>query len=68
MHDGRFRTLEEVIDHYNEGAHFADNIDPLIKTKGLGLSEQNKKDLIAFLHTLTDTYFVNNPAYQNPFE
>ncbi len=68
MHDGRFQTLEEVIDHYNEGAHFADNIDPLIKTKGLGLSEQNKKDLIAFLHSLTDTSFVNNPAYQNPFE
>lgn len=68
MHDGRFQTLAEVIDHYNEGAHFADNIDPLIMTRGLGLSEQNKKDLIAFLHTLTDTSFVNNPAYQNPFE
>lgn len=68
MHDGRFQTLEEVIDHYNEGAHFADNIDPLIATKGLGLSEQHKKDLIAFLHTLTDTSFVNNPAFQNPFE
>ncbi len=68
MHDGRFETLEEVIDHYNEGAHFADNIDPLIMTRGLGLSDQNKKDLIAFLHTLTDTSFVNNPAFQNPFE
>ncbi len=68
MHDGRFQTLEEVIDHYNEGAHFADNIDPLISPNGLGLSEQNKKELIAFLHTLTDTSFVNNPAYQNPFE
>ena len=68
MHDGRFQTLEEVVDHYNEGAHFADNIDPLIATKGLGLSDQHKKDLVAFLHTLTDTSFVNNPAYQNPFE
>lgn len=68
MHDGRFETLEEVIDHYNEGAHFADNIDPLIMTKGLGLTDQHKKALIAFLHTLTDTSFVNNPAYQNPFE
>jgi len=54
MHDGRFETLEEVIDHYNSGAHFADNIDPLIKTRGLGLTEQHKKDLIAFLHALTD--------------
>jgi len=68
MHDGRFQTLEEVIDHYNEGAHFADNIDPLITTKGLGLSEEHKKALVAFLHALTDTSFVNNPAYQNPFE
>jgi cytochrome c peroxidase len=67
MHDGRFQTLEEVVDHYNEAAHFADNIDPLIKTNGLGLTEQHKKDLIAFLHTLTDTSFVNNPAFQNPF-
>ncbi|MEM1120997.1 MAG: cytochrome c peroxidase [Bacteroidota bacterium] len=68
MHDGRFQTLDEVIDHYNEGAHFADNIDPLIRPEGMGLSEQHKKDLIAFLHALTDTSFVNNPAYQNPFE
>ena len=68
MHDGRFQTLEEVIDHYNEGVHFIDNVDPLLlKSGGLGLSEQNKKDLLAFLHTLTDTTFVNNPAFQSPF-
>jgi len=68
MHDGRFQTLEEVIDHYNEGVHYADNVDPLLlKAGGLGLSEQNKKDLLAFLHTLTDTTFVNDPAYQSPF-
>lgn len=69
MHDGRFQTLEEVMDHYNEGVHFADNLDPLLqKPGGLGLTEQHKKDLIAFLHALTDTSFVNNPAFQNPFE
>ncbi len=69
MHDGRFETLEEVVNHYNEGTHFADNLDPLLqKPSGLGLSEQNKKDLIAFLHTLTDTSFINNPAFQNPFK
>ena len=68
MHDGRFETLEEVIDHYNEEAHFADNIDPLIRPRGLGLTEEHKQALVAFLHALTDTSFVNNPAYQNPFE
>lgn len=68
MHDGRFQTLEEVVDHYNEGAHFADNIDPLIRTRGLGLTDEQKNALVAFMHALTDTSFVNNPAYQNPFE
>lgn len=68
MHDGRFQTLEAVIDHYNEGVHYIDNVDPLLlKPGGLGLSEQNKKDLLAFLHTLTDTSFVNDPAFQSPF-
>ncbi len=68
MHDGRFQTLEEVIDHYNEGVHFVDNVDPLLlQPNGLGLSEQNKKDLLSFLHTLTDTSFVNNPAFHSPF-
>ena len=68
MHDGRFNTLQEVIDHYNEGVHYSDNVDPLLlKPGGLGLSEQQKQDLITFLHTLTDTAFVNNPIYQSPF-
>jgi len=68
MHDGRFQTLEEVINHYNEGVHYMDNVDPLLlKPEGLGMNEQHKKDLLAFLHTLTDTSFVNNPTYQSPF-
>lgn len=68
MHDGRFQTLEEVIDHYNEGVHYSDNVDPLLlKPGGLGLNSQQKKDLLAFLHTLTDSSFVNNPTYQSPF-
>lgn len=65
MHDGRFETLEEVIDHYNSGGHFADNVDPLIDS--LHLSEQNKADLLAFLLTLSDTTTLQNPAYQSPF-
>ena len=66
MHDGRFQTLDEVLDHYNSGGHFAENIDPLIRE--LLLSEDNKKDIILFLKTLTDTSFLSNPAYQNPFD
>jgi cytochrome c peroxidase len=52
MHDGRFETLEEVIEHYNSGGHYAVNVSPNVRK--LNLNEQNKKDLIAFLYTLTD--------------
>lgn len=66
MHDGRFQTLEEVINHYNFGGHNSSTIDPLMKKVGigLGLSPQNKVDLINFLKTLTDTSFINNPDFQ----
>jgi cytochrome c peroxidase len=66
MHDGRFQTLEEVVEHYNFGGHNSSTIDPLMKKVGigLGLSTQNKEDLINFLKTLTDTTFINNPEFQ----
>ena len=67
MHDGRFKTLEDVIEHYNSGGHYADNVISGSITN-LNLSEYDKKALVAFLHTFTDTSFVNNPAFQNPFE
>ncbi|WP_235296344.1 cytochrome-c peroxidase [Portibacter marinus] len=66
MHDGRFNTLEEVVDHYNSGGHFAENLDPLIQP--LGLSEQQKADIVAFMHTMTDTSYLQNPFIINPFE
>lgn len=68
MHDGRFATLEDVIDHYNTGGVPSSTIDPFMKygSGGLGLAPSQKADLIAFLHTLTDTAFVNNPAFSNP--
>ena len=65
MHDGRFNTLEEVIDHYASGGHFSPNRDPLMDS--ISLNEQQKMELVAFLKSLTDTSFVNNPAFQNPF-
>lgn len=65
MHDGRFRTLEQVVDHYNNGGHSSPTVDALIRP--LGLTDLEKKQLIAFLHTLTDTSFVNNTLVQNPF-
>lgn len=57
MHDGRFKNLEEVIEHYNTGGHYAENRSANVRP--LGLSERDKQDLIAFLGTLTDTVFIN---------
>jgi cytochrome c peroxidase len=68
MHDGRFQTLEEVVEHYNSGGVASSTIDPFMKfgSGGLALAPSQKADLIAFLHTLTDTVFTQNPAFQNP--
>jgi cytochrome c peroxidase len=70
MHDGRFETLEEVIDFYSEGVKFSPTIDPLMKQVnqgGVQLTQGEKESLIAFIKTLTDTTFVTNPEYSNPF-
>ncbi len=68
MHDGRFATLEEVIEHYNSGGHASATLDPLMKNVGVGLelSQQDKTDLINFLKSLTDMDYVNNPAFSDP--
>ncbi|RSC96247.1 cytochrome-c peroxidase [Tenacibaculum singaporense] len=67
MHDGRFATLEEVINHYSEGLKLSSTIDPLMKKAnqgGVQLSDKNKADLKAFLLSLSDDNFVNNPKFQ----
>ena len=69
MHDGRFSTLEEVIDHYNQGGKSSPTIDPLMKHvgSGLNLTKQEKADLLAFLNSLTDSTFISNKKYSSPF-
>ncbi len=70
MHDGRYATLEEVIDFYSEGLQPSETVDPLMKSVHLGgkhLTAQEKSDLIAFLKTLTDTSYTTNPALASPF-
>ena len=69
MHDGRFSTLEEVIDHYNSGGHASSTVSPLMKNIGDGLllSPEDKQALIAFLRTLTDEEFLNNSKFSSPF-
>lgn len=69
MHDGRFSSLEEVVEHYNSGGVPSSTIDTFMKytTGGLQLAPSQKESLIAFLNTLTDETYINNPDYQDPF-
>lgn len=72
MHDGRFATLEEVLAHYAEGIQRSPNLDPLLGQalngggSGLALDAQDQADLVAFLKTLTDPSFLNNPEHGPP--
>ncbi|MDX9749483.1 MAG: cytochrome c peroxidase [Flavobacteriales bacterium] len=68
MHDGRFETLEEVIDHYDSGGHPSPTIDPNMKFTqgGLSLTPEKKAQLIAFLHTLTDHDFFTDERFSDP--
>jgi cytochrome c peroxidase len=68
MHDGRFKTLEEVVEHYASGGHYAENIDPFIpQIKSINLTARQKRQIVAFLKTLTDNSFGNNAKYKSPF-
>jgi len=69
MHDGRFKTLDEVIDFYSEGLVNSPYADPLmhwIAYGGVHLTQKEKEDLKAFLLTLTDYDLLSDPAYSRP--
>ncbi len=67
MHNGRFKTLRECIDHYNTGFKYTKNLSPELVTAVKGrMNEQDINDLIAFLHTLTDHDFINNKNLDKP--
>ncbi|MEL6943927.1 MAG: cytochrome c peroxidase, partial [Bacteroidota bacterium] len=75
MHDGRFATLEEVVDHYNHGIKNHKYLDWYLQDrsfnprqpKRLNLSDPEKQDLIAFLKTLTDESMLKAERFSNPF-
>jgi cytochrome c peroxidase len=62
MHDGRFFTLDQCLNHYVSGIVSSPTLDPLL-VGGINLSTQDKIDLIAFLKTLTDTKFLTDSRY-----
>jgi cytochrome c peroxidase len=72
MHDGRFATLEEVIDHYSTGIQSHQNLGEQLKNNEgplrFDFSESEKEDIIAYLHTLTDNSLAIIDKYQNPFK
>jgi len=82
MHDGRFATLGDVIDHYSNGIAPHPDLDPFLYqnnfaqgfvSSGSGLpvkmniSATEKRQLIAFLNALTDNTIINDPKFSNPF-
>lgn len=62
MHNGSYATLEEIVDHYDQGGYDHPNKSPLIQP--LHLDTQEKADLIAFLHTLTDQRYTTSRSEQ----
>jgi cytochrome c peroxidase len=70
MHDGRFKTLEEVLNFYSEHIKKNKNIDPRMQHVNEGgphLTKDEKFKIIAFLKTLTDSVFIKNKQLGNPF-
>jgi cytochrome c peroxidase len=72
MHDGRFRTLEEVVDFYNNGVQNNPGLDPRLRGPGgqpqrLNLTTAEKAALVAFMKTLTDRTFLAHPKFASPF-
>ena len=73
MHDGRFATLEEVIEHYNSGVKAHPNLSSQLRNPDntplrLDLTTTEKAALIAFLKTLTDRHITSEVKFSNPFK
>lgn len=66
MHDGRFATLEEVVEHYAKGGTATPGRSPLVR--GFSITEAEKSDLVEFLKSLTDETFLKDPNISNPFK
>lgn len=65
MHDGRFATLDAVLEHYSSGGKNHPNKD--IRVQPLNLTASEKASLIAFMKTLTDPHFLSDPRFSDPF-
>lgn len=57
IHEGRFQTLEEVLDHYQDGIQINESLAPQL-TNGITLNQDERAALLAFFGTLTDSLFI----------
>lgn len=75
MHDGRFKTLERVLEHYSDGVHPHENVELAFNeeptgttsTSGFRMTPTQKAAIIAFLKTLTDESLLTDPRFSDPF-
>ncbi|MEO0591145.1 MAG: cytochrome c peroxidase [Pseudomonadota bacterium] len=71
MHDGRFTTLREVVDHYNNGVQNGPALDNRLRQNNqpmqLGLSVDDREALVDFMETLTDETLMGDPKFSDPF-
>ncbi len=73
MHDGRFKTINDVLEHYSHGIQDNSHLDSRLRNqdgspKKLNITEEDKTALIAFLNTMTDYTVLSNPLLSNPFK
>lgn len=72
MHDGRFATLEEVVEHYSTGIKAHPNLSPELRSgnspKRMNFSDSEKQALVAFLKTMTDETLLTDTKFSNPFK
>jgi cytochrome c peroxidase len=73
MHDGRFTTLDQVVEHYSSGVKNHPNLSAQLRLPNgqprlANLTVQEKAALVAFLRTLTDATMIADVKYSNPFK
>lgn len=80
MHDGRYKTLEEVVEHYNSGIIYSDNLSMMLRARDpqtyqvlneavrMNMSDDDKRCMVAFLKTLTDASVTTDPKFSDPFK
>lgn len=76
MHDGRFASLTQVVEHYNSGVQAHPNLDGRLRVPGmtavtprrLGLSADEVQSIVAFLGTLTDDALLKDAKFADPFK